>query len=152
MTAGAIASNFDTARPTVSKHLQILTACELLKQEQNGREIYYQINANKMKEVANQSEFQALLSSNDRVIVDFFATWCGPCVRIAPFLEGLASSHGDIAFVKVDVDKNTETSTFASIKAMPTFIAYLHGKELDRIQGASEEKLTDLVKRLLSAK
>jgi DNA-binding transcriptional ArsR family regulator len=53
MTAGTIASNFDTARPTVSKHLQILTECELLKQEQNGREVYYQINANKLKEVAD---------------------------------------------------------------------------------------------------
>ena len=52
MTAGAIASNFDTARPTVSKHLQILTECALLKQEQNGREVYYHINAKKMKEVA----------------------------------------------------------------------------------------------------
>ncbi len=53
MSAGAIASNFDTARPTVSKHLQILTECELLKQEQNGREVYYLINAKKMKEVAD---------------------------------------------------------------------------------------------------
>ncbi|MGV3585831.1 MAG: ArsR/SmtB family transcription factor [Adhaeribacter sp.] len=53
MTAGAIAANFDTARPTVSKHLQILTECELLKQEQNGREIYYHLNAAKMKEVAD---------------------------------------------------------------------------------------------------
>jgi len=53
MTAGAIAANFDTARPTVSKHLQILTACELLAQTQNGREIYYHINAKKMKEVAD---------------------------------------------------------------------------------------------------
>jgi len=53
MTAGAIASNFDTARPTVSKHLQILTECELLKQAQTGREVYYQINAKKMKEVAD---------------------------------------------------------------------------------------------------
>lgn len=53
MTAGAIASNFDTARPTVSKHLHILTECELLKPEQNGREIYYHINAEKMKEVAD---------------------------------------------------------------------------------------------------
>lgn len=53
MTAGAIAANFDTARPTVSKHLQILTACELLKQEQSGREIYYHINPQKMKEVAD---------------------------------------------------------------------------------------------------
>ncbi len=53
MTAGAIASNFDTARPTVSKHLQILTACELLKQEQQGREIYYHFNPKKMKEVSD---------------------------------------------------------------------------------------------------
>ncbi len=52
MTAGAIAANFDTARPTISKHLQILTACEFLEQEQAGREIYYHFNAQKMKEVA----------------------------------------------------------------------------------------------------
>ncbi|MCF0065162.1 metalloregulator ArsR/SmtB family transcription factor [Dyadobacter chenwenxiniae] len=53
MTAGAIAANFDTARPTVSKHLSILTECELLEQHQHGREVYYQINAKKMKEVAD---------------------------------------------------------------------------------------------------
>ncbi|MBP9186057.1 MAG: winged helix-turn-helix transcriptional regulator [Bacteroidia bacterium] len=53
MTAGAIASNFDTARPTVSKHLQILTECQLLTQEQQGREIYYHFNPNKMKEIAD---------------------------------------------------------------------------------------------------
>ena len=53
LSAGAIAANFDTARPTISKHLQILTECELLEQQQSGREIYYQINATKMKEVAD---------------------------------------------------------------------------------------------------
>lgn len=53
MSAGAIASNFDTARPTISKHLQILTECELLEQEQSGREVYYHFNAQKMKEVAD---------------------------------------------------------------------------------------------------
>src|ERR1700750_326076 len=53
MTAGAIAANFDTARPTVSKHLQILTECELLKQEQTGREVHYHINAKKMKAIAD---------------------------------------------------------------------------------------------------
>lgn len=53
MTAGAIAANFDTARPTVSKHLQILTECELLAQEQNGREIYYHLNPQKIKEIAD---------------------------------------------------------------------------------------------------
>lgn len=53
MTAGAIAARFDTARPTVSKHLAVLIACELLKKEQTGREIHYQLNPDKMKEVAD---------------------------------------------------------------------------------------------------
>lgn len=53
MTPGAIADKFDSSRQTISKHIQILTECKLLKQEQNGREIYYYINAKKMKEVAD---------------------------------------------------------------------------------------------------
>jgi len=53
LTAGAIASNFNTARPTVSKHLQILTECDLLEQKQTGREIYYQTSAKSMKEIAD---------------------------------------------------------------------------------------------------
>lgn len=53
LTAGAIASNFDSSRPTVSKHLQILTECELLIQKQDGREIHYRINAEKMRTVAD---------------------------------------------------------------------------------------------------
>jgi len=56
MSAGVIASNFDTARPTVSKHLQILTECELITQEQIGREIYYHYNPMKMKEIADYLE------------------------------------------------------------------------------------------------
>ncbi len=53
MTAGAIAANFNSARPTVSRHLQILTECELLGQTQQGREVYYHLNATKMKEIAD---------------------------------------------------------------------------------------------------
>jgi DNA-binding transcriptional ArsR family regulator len=51
MTPNAIAEEFHTSRQAVSKHIQILTECELVKQEQKGREIYYHINANKMKEI-----------------------------------------------------------------------------------------------------
>lgn len=53
MSAGAIAKNFDTARATVSRHVQILVECELLGQEQNGREIYYHLNPEKLKEIAD---------------------------------------------------------------------------------------------------
>jgi DNA-binding transcriptional ArsR family regulator len=53
MSAGAIAANFDTARPTVSKHLQILTECDLLVQEQSGRQVHYHLNPVKMKEISD---------------------------------------------------------------------------------------------------
>ena len=51
MTAGAIANNFDVARPTISKHMQILNECELIASNQQGREIYYELKVDKMKEV-----------------------------------------------------------------------------------------------------
>lgn len=53
MTPTAIAENFDSSRQTISKHIQILTECELLQQQQNGREIYYHLNPKKMKEIAD---------------------------------------------------------------------------------------------------
>ena len=53
MTPSAIAENFDSSRQTISKHIQILTECELLRQKQTGREIYYHFNARKMKEIAD---------------------------------------------------------------------------------------------------
>ena len=53
LTPSAIAENFDSSRQTISKHIQILTECELLKQEQNGREIYYHLNPTRMKEIAD---------------------------------------------------------------------------------------------------
>jgi DNA-binding transcriptional ArsR family regulator len=53
MTPGAIAENFNSSRQTISKHIQILTECQLLTQQQTGREIFYHFNPNKMKEVAD---------------------------------------------------------------------------------------------------
>jgi len=56
LTPGAIADNFKSSRQTISKHIQILAECELLKPEQNGREIYYHLNPQKMKEVSDWAE------------------------------------------------------------------------------------------------
>jgi DNA-binding transcriptional ArsR family regulator len=61
MTPNALAEHFDSSRQAVSKHIQILTECKLVKQEQNGREIYYQLNPEKMKEIDNWLEpFRAM--------------------------------------------------------------------------------------------
>ncbi|MDV3308333.1 MAG: metalloregulator ArsR/SmtB family transcription factor [Cyclobacteriaceae bacterium] len=53
MTPGAIAEHFDSSRQTISRHIRVLTECELLRQEQNGREIHYHLNVHKMKEIAD---------------------------------------------------------------------------------------------------
>ncbi len=75
MTAGAIAANFDTARPTVSKHLQILTECELLAQEQNGREIYYHLNPKKMDDIGKWlSEFKKTWETRFSQLDDVLST------------------------------------------------------------------------------
>src|SRR5687767_15510775 len=64
MTPGAIAENFDSSRQTISRHIQILTECQLVKQKQQGREIYYHINANKINEIDNWvQQFKKILET-----------------------------------------------------------------------------------------
>jgi DNA-binding transcriptional ArsR family regulator len=75
MTPNAIAEHFDTSRQAVSKHLRILTECQLIKQEQSGREIYYQLNANKMKEIDKWLEqFKKIWEKRFNQLDDVLAT------------------------------------------------------------------------------
>jgi len=75
MTPNAIAEHFDTSRQAVSKHLRILTECQLVKQEQSGREIYYQLNANKMKEIDKWLEqYKKIWESRFNQLDDVLAT------------------------------------------------------------------------------
>jgi thioredoxin len=86
----------------------------------------------------SDAELQALQSDDSRiVVVDFFAQWCGPCKVIAPEFEKLATEYSQVAFVKVDVDVNSESAQKYRIRAMPTFIFFRGKKEMKRIQGAN---------------
>merc|ERR1712023_434740 len=72
---------------------------------------------------------KALADAGDKlVVVDFTATWCGPCQRIAPVFQKLAEEMPDVVFVKVDVDENEETAGECGIQAMPTFQYYKNGE------------------------
>jgi len=75
------------------------------------------------------------------VVVDFTATWCGPCQNIAPVFIKLAEEMPDVVFVKVDVDENDEVAGECGISAMPTFQFYKNGKKLDEFSGANEDKI-----------
>jgi thioredoxin 1 len=70
------------------------------------------------------------------VVVDFFATWCGPCKKIAPAFEKLSEVYPTIVFLKVDVDESAELVDKYGIQAMPTFLFMKDGVVVKRIEGA----------------
>lgn len=70
------------------------------------------------------------------VVIDFFATWCGPCKKIAPAFEQLATVYPSIVFLKVDVDESGELVDKYSVQAMPTFVFLKDGVVVKRIEGA----------------
>lgn len=80
-------------------------------------------------------EFNKLVSTSANLIVDFYATWCGPCKMLAPELEELASEHNEIEVVSVDVDKFEELAAKFYITAVPTIIFYKNGNQTGRITG-----------------
>jgi len=99
-----------------------------------------------------KADYDKALKDNAKVVIDFTATWCGPCKRIGPVFEKLAEEYPDIKFFKVDVDKNGEVSELEGISAMPTFKFYKDGKVLDFVlQGASEGQLKTDIKKLADA-
>jgi thioredoxin 1 len=86
--------------------------------------------------VTDQSFEQEVLKSDTPVLVDFWATWCGPCRMVGPVLEEVANEQGDkIRVVKLDVDANPITAGRFGVRAIPTMIVFKNGREADRIVG-----------------
>ncbi len=108
--------------------------------------------SNDVIEVSSIEQFRNELESSETpILVDFYATWCGPCKRISPILETSANTlAGKIKFLKVNVDKFLDLSTTYQVQAMPTLVLLdSSGAELDRKVGL--EQITDLLKELESA-
>lgn len=81
------------------------------------------------------------------VVVDFYATWCGPCKVIAPKIEEMAKEMTDVVFLKVDVDECEDVAQAHGISCMPTFLFMRDSKKIDEFSGASEAKLREFVNK-----
>ncbi|OWR48655.1 thioredoxin [Danaus plexippus plexippus] len=99
--------------------------------------------------IENEAHFQSEMANagTKLVVVDFTATWCPPCQRIAPFFEQLPAKFPRAVFLKVDVDRCAETASAQGISAMPTFIFYRNRARIDRLQGADPSSLENKVRQ-----
>ncbi|KAF3627017.1 Thioredoxin H4 [Capsicum annuum] len=85
--------------------------------------------------------FDSLKDTNRLVVIDFTATWCGPCKYMDPVLNDLAAKYTDVEFVKIDVDELADVAQEYEVQAMPTFVLIKKGKVVDKIVGADKDGL-----------
>ena len=93
----------------------------------------------RVKAISSAAAFKKALQMAGKklVVVDFFATWCGPCKQIAPQFAELSGAHKKVMFLKVDVDHNRDLSGKYEVSSMPTFLFMKNGKVLDKMAGAN---------------
>ncbi|WP_419727290.1 thioredoxin [Terrisporobacter petrolearius] len=90
-----------------------------------------------MAKLVNNSQFYNKIRTSDKLVVmDFFATWCGPCKMLAPIFESLSNEMSDkVDFAQIDIDRSLEVVEEYKIVSVPTMIIFKNGKEVQRIVG-----------------
>lgn len=98
--------------------------------------------AGQVLQVTDQNFDELILNSGKPAMVDFWASWCGPCRMIAPHVEALAQDFAGKAIVaKLDVDANRQTAIRFGIQSIPTLLFFKDGKLVERVVGAVDKKV-----------
>ncbi len=89
--------------------------------------------------ITSTEQFNSLIAADKPVVIDFWATWCGPCRMFAPVFEAASEKHDDIVFAKVDVDELEGLAESLGISYIPTIMLYKNGVRLDEFVGPKSE-------------
>ena len=92
--------------------------------------------------------FNAFITSNKLVVVDFFATWCGPCRALSPYIDELSTNHHNILFAKANIEETPIMSNELNVKSLPCVIIFEDGKEINRVVGFNKQKLQAIIENL----
>lgn len=96
--------------------------------------------------LGNEKDFDTIIKDNKKVLVDFFANWCGPCKMLSPILEEIANEE-DIVIVKVDVDEFSDIASRFDVFSIPTLVLFKEGKQADKKVGyLPKDALLDFIK------
>ena len=99
-----------------------------------------------VKHINTDNFEEEVIKEEGKVLVDFFATWCGPCTMLAPVLEQVADSKPEVKIVKVDVDEEPELATRYKVMSIPTLIVFEKGEVVKKSLGViSKAELLDLI-------
>lgn len=97
----------------------------------------------------NKNEFEQIISSNELVVIDFFATWCGPCKMLSPVIENVESLIHNVKFIKVDIDQFNDLASQYKIQSVPTLVFLKNGQEVMKSIGyLDEDALIEKIKSL----
>ncbi|MDF2865319.1 MAG: trx [Clostridia bacterium] len=99
-----------------------------------------------LKHINNNEFNKEVVESEKVVLVDFYATWCGPCRMLAPVLERISESRADFNIFKVDIDENQELAMKYKIEVVPTMVVFKDGKVVEQVEGlVTENKIVEMM-------
>ena len=93
-------------------------------------------------------DFNDIIANNKLAVVDFFATWCGPCRALSPYIDELSNNNHHILFAKANIEETPIIANELNVKSLPCVIIFENGKEINRVVGFNKQKLQAIIENL----
>lgn len=124
--------------------LIILSSSILNKKNEESQNVDKEVSEKmEIVDVTSDNFDEEVLKADKKVLVDFYAEWCGPCKMLAPIVEEVASENEDLKVVRINIDNEESIAMDYQIMSIPTLVLIKDGKEVDRVIGAVQKKVIE---------